>query len=377
MLWHTPMTDDAELLRRYAEEDDEQALAAWVRANLCLVYAAALRRLGGDAHGAADVAQQVFVAATRDAARLARHPSVTGWLYAATRNAVLNLMRDEQRRKQRERAAEELARADQVDGTAEWARLKPVLDAAMDELAGADREAVLLRFFEGRAFCRGGAAAAGFGQRRADARRACAGKTARAAGAPRRDLGRRGARTRAGAAGGRGDRVRARGTGGQRDERGTCRSRDGGCRWLADGIYDHDQGNHHRGRSAGAGRIAGHGELAEQRGAHRGGEPRGGENGNRGARSATRDDGARGRGGRARGRGMGGKNVRGRSCAGKGCGGCAHRSGTAEERSEMGSGGGGNGPDGTPSRAAARGVGAGRCDYEFYLWAAFPRTRPE
>jgi RNA polymerase sigma factor (sigma-70 family) len=146
------MTDDAELLRRYAEEGDEQALAAWVRANLGLVYAAALRRLGGDAHAAADVAQQVFVAATRDAARLARHASVTGWLYAATRNAVLNLMRDEQRRKQRERAAGELAHADQAAGTAEWARLKPVLDAAMDELGDSDREAVLLRFFEGRAF---------------------------------------------------------------------------------------------------------------------------------------------------------------------------------------------------------------------------------
>ncbi len=146
------MTDDAELLRRYAEEGDEQALAAWVRANLGLVYAAALRRLGGDSHGAADVAQQVFVAATRDAARLARHASVTGWLYAATRNAVLNLMRDELRRKQRERAAGELARTDQADGTAEWERLKPVLDAAMDELGDPDREAVLLRFFEGRAF---------------------------------------------------------------------------------------------------------------------------------------------------------------------------------------------------------------------------------
>lgn len=146
------MNDDAELLRRYAEEGDEQALAAWVRANLGLVYAAALRRLGGDAHAAADVAQQVFVAATRDAARLARHASVTGWLYAATRNAVINLMRDEQRRKQRERAAGELARANEADGTAEWVRLKPVLDAAMDDLGDADREAVLLRFFEGRAF---------------------------------------------------------------------------------------------------------------------------------------------------------------------------------------------------------------------------------
>jgi RNA polymerase sigma factor (sigma-70 family) len=146
------MNDDAELLRCYAEEGDEGAFAAWVRGNLPLVYGAALRRLGGDAHGAADVAQLVFVAAARDAARLARHASVTGWLYAATRNAAINLMRDDMRRKQRERTAEELARADGGDGAAEWARLKPVLDSAMDELGAADREAVLLRYFEGRAF---------------------------------------------------------------------------------------------------------------------------------------------------------------------------------------------------------------------------------
>ena len=55
------MADDAELIRRYAEQRSEAAFAELVRRHLGLVYSAALRRLGGDAHGAADVAQVVFV----------------------------------------------------------------------------------------------------------------------------------------------------------------------------------------------------------------------------------------------------------------------------------------------------------------------------
>jgi RNA polymerase sigma factor (sigma-70 family) len=148
---NTPMNDDAELLRRYAEEGAEAAFAEWVRGHLGLVYAAALRRLGGDTHGAAEVAQRVFIAAAREARGLARHGSVTGWLYTTTRNAAHNLRREEARRRQREQV---VARQDfdGVEEAREWSGLKPVLDAAMDDLGEKDREAVLLRFFEGRSF---------------------------------------------------------------------------------------------------------------------------------------------------------------------------------------------------------------------------------
>ncbi len=55
------MLDDAQLFRRYAEENSEEAFAVLVTRNLDLVYSAALRQLGGDAHRAKDVAQVVFV----------------------------------------------------------------------------------------------------------------------------------------------------------------------------------------------------------------------------------------------------------------------------------------------------------------------------
>jgi DNA-directed RNA polymerase specialized sigma24 family protein len=81
------MMDDVTLLRRYTDERSEDAFAELVRRHLPLVYSAALRRLGGDAHRAEDVAQIVFCALAREAPKLARHPVLTGWLYTATRYA--------------------------------------------------------------------------------------------------------------------------------------------------------------------------------------------------------------------------------------------------------------------------------------------------
>ena len=51
------MNDDAELLRRYAAEGADDAFAELVRRHVNLVYSAALRQLNGDAHLAADAAQ--------------------------------------------------------------------------------------------------------------------------------------------------------------------------------------------------------------------------------------------------------------------------------------------------------------------------------
>ncbi|MBI5770475.1 MAG: sigma-70 family RNA polymerase sigma factor [Verrucomicrobia bacterium] len=153
------MTPDAILLRRYAEEQSEEAFAEFVQRHLPLVYAAAVRRLAGDAHRAKDIAQVVFCAAARDARKLARHAMLTGWLYTATRNAVVDTQRAESRRRTREEEAHAL-QVGSIDSAAgfEWTRLRPVLDAALDELAADDREAVLLRFFQSRTFAEIGAA---------------------------------------------------------------------------------------------------------------------------------------------------------------------------------------------------------------------------
>ena len=187
------MNDDALLLRRYAEEGSETAFTELVHRHVGLVYGAALRRTGGDAHRAADVAQQVFTTLAREARQLSRHTVLSAWLHTATRNLAINLMMSEQRRKARELAAvalETVAAPSPAD--AEWAQIRPVLDAAIDELPEPDRVAVVLRFLELRAFAEIGAVL----QISADAARM---RTERAIEKLRTTLARRGITSTAGA----------------------------------------------------------------------------------------------------------------------------------------------------------------------------------
>ncbi len=156
--WFTLMHDDATLLRRYAEFRSEEAFAELVRRHLNLVYFAALRSAGGNGPLAEDVAQEVFTALARQAAELARHATLVGWLYTTTRFTTAKAVRTEGRRKRREREAHiMMERAGENDSAAEWERLRPLLDDALEELSGRDREAVLLRCLEGRAFAEIGA----------------------------------------------------------------------------------------------------------------------------------------------------------------------------------------------------------------------------
>lgn len=153
------MTDDAELLRRYAEDRSEAAFAELVERNLNLVYFSALRRSDGDAPLAEDITQQVFVSLAQSAASVARHAVPAGWLYVATRNAAANAMRSERRRKIREQEACAMQDTSFVAiPQADWQQLRPQLDAAMDELSPDERDAVLLRCLQDRPFAEIGTA---------------------------------------------------------------------------------------------------------------------------------------------------------------------------------------------------------------------------
>jgi len=147
------MLDDAALLRRYAEDRSEAAFAELVQRHLNLVYAVALRQCGGDALLAEDVAQRVFTDLARKAAALAARPVLSGWLHRATHYAATDVVRAERRRRIREQEAhamQELTR--HPDAEPDWDRLRPVLDQAINELGERDRDAVILRFIEDRAY---------------------------------------------------------------------------------------------------------------------------------------------------------------------------------------------------------------------------------
>src|SRR5688572_27359902 len=135
----------AELLRRYVEDQSEEAFTALVRANLDLVYSAALRQTGGDAHRAQEVSQTVFTELARKAASLVRHTALTGWLYTSTHYTAAKLCRTERRRRARETEAhlmKELLASTNAD--ANWTELRPLLDEVMHELGSRDRDAILM-----------------------------------------------------------------------------------------------------------------------------------------------------------------------------------------------------------------------------------------
>jgi RNA polymerase sigma factor (sigma-70 family) len=153
------MTEDAELLSRYAAEQSEAAFAELTRRHVDLVHSAALRLMNGDLHAAQDVTQQVFTEVARQAKRLARHPALVGWLYTTTRLMALRMNRTEQRRQAREQEAHMLNQLLHDDTPpVDWNRLRPVIEDAMHELDDRDRHAVLLRYFQNKTLNEVGAA---------------------------------------------------------------------------------------------------------------------------------------------------------------------------------------------------------------------------
>src|SRR6185369_16531648 len=84
--------EDSELLRRYSAERSEPAFAELVRRHVNPVYAFALRRVGGDAHLAEDVAQIVFTTLARKATSLMDRPVLGGWLCRTTHFAARDIV---------------------------------------------------------------------------------------------------------------------------------------------------------------------------------------------------------------------------------------------------------------------------------------------
>src|SRR5437773_9670716 len=132
------MFDDHQLLRRYANDGSEAAFAELVSRYVNLVYSAALRRAGGDAHLAQDVAQLVFTDLARKARSLSHDVVLAGWLHRATRFAAAQVMRSERRRQTREQEAVTMNLLS-AESDHDWNEIRPLLDDALDELGGADR----------------------------------------------------------------------------------------------------------------------------------------------------------------------------------------------------------------------------------------------
>ncbi len=145
---------DAQLLREYLENRVESLFAEIVARHTNLVYSAALRQTNSP-DSAAEVTQSVFVALARGADKLAprlpKDASLAGWLCRSARNISLNHMRDETRRRSRERQAMEVSLSTS-ETSLDWERLRPVLDSAMADLDEPDYDAVVMRFYKNHDF---------------------------------------------------------------------------------------------------------------------------------------------------------------------------------------------------------------------------------
>lgn len=142
--------DDWNLIRDW-QGGAQEAFTELVRRHLPLVLASARRQLP-DPHLAEDVAQAVFLLLARKAPSLPSSTVLPGWLFNTTRLVVRHTLRSETRRRQREN----LAAAMNPNPTStpspdpSWDRASAVLDEALAQMAAADRDALLLRFTEGR-----------------------------------------------------------------------------------------------------------------------------------------------------------------------------------------------------------------------------------
>jgi RNA polymerase sigma factor (sigma-70 family) len=152
------MQNDSELLRLYADGTSHDAFAELVRRHIGPVYAVALRRVGGDAHLADDVTQEVFTDLARKAGSIAPRETLVGWLFVAARySAAKAVRRDRQRQSLEQRAQTMMGHGHPQEGEPDWETIRPVLDEEVSRLGRHDRDAVLLYFFEMKTYAGVGA----------------------------------------------------------------------------------------------------------------------------------------------------------------------------------------------------------------------------
>ena len=144
-----PDANDMDLVGEYATRNSEAAFETLVRRHVSLVYSVALRQAGNPAL-AEEITQAVFLILARKAARLRPDTVLAAWLHETARFASASFLRGEQRRRRREQEAYMQSRLQESAADPAWEQLAPLLDEAIGQLGKADRDAVVLRFFQNK-----------------------------------------------------------------------------------------------------------------------------------------------------------------------------------------------------------------------------------
>jgi RNA polymerase sigma factor (sigma-70 family) len=145
--------NDAELLAEWAARRSEAAFAQLVDRHIALVHSAARRQVD-DSQLAEEITQAVFTLLARKAGSLGCEVVLAGWLCRAAHFVARDVQKSERRRRHREQlAAHFAARMETIsDPSPEiaWQHLAPFLDEAVAQLREADRNAIVLRYYEQR-----------------------------------------------------------------------------------------------------------------------------------------------------------------------------------------------------------------------------------
>jgi len=150
------MTDDMALVREYARTRSEAAFAALVSQHLNLVYSVALREVR-DPHLAEEVTQAAFIILARKAGSLGPKTILSGWLCRTARYVSAEALRSQRRRQRREQEAYMQSLLNETESGA-WIQIAPLLETAMAQLGEQEHNAIVLRFYEGKALKQVGAA---------------------------------------------------------------------------------------------------------------------------------------------------------------------------------------------------------------------------
>ena len=138
---------DLDLLGQYAQRGAEDAFTELVSRHLNLVYSTALRHIRST-QLAEEVAQSVFSDLARQAHQMKPGTCLPAWLYRVTRRTAIDVVRRESSRQHREQIALEIAETNAIG--AGWDAVESVLDDAIEALGEADRNVLLLRYFENK-----------------------------------------------------------------------------------------------------------------------------------------------------------------------------------------------------------------------------------
>ena len=136
---------DQQLLLDFVTSQSQPAFRQLVERHTPWLYSACLRRLRDPAL-AEDATQAVFLALAQKAPALLHEPTLSPWLHQVAKYVAANILRANARRARHE--SEAAAMTPLSSPPAEWKDIEADLEPALDRLPFADRQMLLLRFYE-------------------------------------------------------------------------------------------------------------------------------------------------------------------------------------------------------------------------------------